>query len=84
MSAYAMSCRTGPLRAGRAFARLFNLSWQGGVLGVLPLVGLEPSNARTVADDLAGAGIHATKWPLAAQAARPAGHAKMRGYWVIG
>jgi hypothetical protein len=36
----AMSCRTGPLRAGRAFARLFNLSWVRGELLALPLVGI--------------------------------------------
>jgi hypothetical protein len=38
MLADGMSCRTGPLRMGRAFARLFNLSWQSNC-GGLPLVG---------------------------------------------
>jgi hypothetical protein len=32
------------------------------------------SNAKAFDDDLAESGIPATKWPLAAQAARPAGH----------
>jgi hypothetical protein len=34
-----MSCRTGPLRVARAFARLFNLSGRMDCLG-LPLVGI--------------------------------------------
>jgi hypothetical protein len=29
-----MSCRTGPLRVRRAFARLFNLSWGCGQRGL--------------------------------------------------
>jgi hypothetical protein len=38
-----MSCRTGPLRVGRAFARLFNLSWPGKCSG-LALLGDDVRN----------------------------------------
>jgi hypothetical protein len=67
-----MSCRTGPLRVGRAFARLFNLSSQDRLRG--PPVGRKmmiPTNGRTYADDPCKTGIHATKWPRHAQWARP-------------
>ena len=43
-------------------------------LRVLPRIVCIPTNGRTNAGDPCKTGIPATKWPLAAQAARPAGH----------
>ena len=62
------------MRVGRAFARLFNLSGSnkrhrpGRWPGSYP-----PTNGRAEEDDPFKTGIHATKWPLHAQWARPAG-----------
>jgi hypothetical protein len=58
-----MSCRTGPLRVGRAFARLFNLSWRGKCGGASRCSGMMfvMTNGSPVADDGATTGIHATK-----------------------
>jgi hypothetical protein len=64
----------GPTARGAATSWRVYLSWVFGCLG--PPVGRDPelSNAKAVDDDLAETGIPVTKWPLAAQAACPAGH----------
>src|ERR1700722_10075126 len=79
-----MSCRTGPLRVGGAFARLFNLSgW------------IEPHWSSRWSESLFSdqredqchfpvkTGIHATKWPPSAQEARPAGLLPLNRPWRL-
>ena len=59
---------------GRAFARLFNLSSQNGLLWPFRWSGSSiSSNGRTMIASRGGTGIHATKWPPHAQWARLAG-----------
>jgi hypothetical protein len=72
-----MSCRTGPLRAGRAFARLFNLSLRGEPHRHPPSRWSGQSSSdqpRTHDNHHHTTGIHARKWPPHAQWTRPAGH----------
>ncbi len=69
-----MSCRTGPLRVERAFARLFRLSWGCVRRWASRCSGAVDSGHRPGRDDeVATTGIHATKWPPSAQEARPSG-----------
>src|ERR1700678_1941443 len=69
-----MSCRTGPLRVGRAFARLFNLHCKRDIRRPSRWSGSSsPTNGKTTENHPCMTGIHATKWPHHAQWARPAG-----------
>src|ERR1700677_180648 len=80
-----LSCRTGPLRVGRAFERLFRLSRRITSFG--PPVGREmmtPTNGRAKENHLCKTGIHAMKWPL--EPGSPSTGLRLRGgraQWAV-
>ena len=69
-----MSCRTGPLRVGRSLRDTSTLSgWIERLGSSRCSETLIPGHRPGRDDDVATTGTHATKWPLSAQEARPAG-----------